>query len=128
MNFVFVSVMVALTGLFGLAFAIYGVLTINKGGRKGKQPSNQPSKDSSSNKKTFHRCSTPGCKISIPGQDPHGQCFACCSLDHDMNTCGPCLTSVLVFVFWLLVGNTYDLEVPYKHLYFRTEIQERERV
>ncbi len=34
---------------------------------------------------------------------------------------------VLVFVFWLLVGNTYDLEVPYKHLYFRTEIQERER-
>ncbi len=87
--------MVALTGLFGLAFAIYGFLSINKGGRKGKQPSNQPSKDSSSSekKRTFHRCSTPGCKVNIPGQDPHGQCFVCLTLDHDMNTCGPCLTS-----------------------------------
>ncbi len=93
MNFAFISVIVALTGLFGLAFAIYGVLTTNKGGRKGKPPSNQPSKDSSSNKKTFHRCSPPGCKVSIPGQDPHGQCFTCLTLDHNMNTCGPCLTS-----------------------------------
>ncbi len=107
MNLVFIPVVVAFTGLFGLAFALYGVL-INKkgGGRKGnplnnnpakqqQQPKQQPSKGSSSsdNKRTFHRCTTPGCKINLPGQDPHGQCFTCLTLDHDMNNCGPCLTS-----------------------------------
>ncbi len=95
MNLVFIPVVVSLTVLFGLAFAIYGVLTTKKGGRKGKQQPNQRSKDpsSSQNKKTFHRCTTPGCKISLPGQDPHGQCVTCLTLDHDMNNCGPCLTS-----------------------------------
>ena len=95
MNLVFIPIMVALTGLFGLAFAIYGVLTNKKGGRKGKQQPNQPTKDpsSSQNRRTFHRCITPRCKINLPGQDPHGQCFTCLTLHHDMNICGPCLTS-----------------------------------
>ncbi len=39
------------------------------------------------------RCTTPGCKISLPGQDPHSQYFTCLTLDHDMNNCGPCLSS-----------------------------------
>ena len=43
MNHVFIPVVVALTGLFGLAFALYGVLTTKRReGRQGKQPSNQP--------------------------------------------------------------------------------------
>ncbi len=94
MNLVFIPVVVALLGLFGLAFALYGILTTKKqGGRMGKQP-RQPSKGSPSrNQKTFHRCTTPGCKINLPGQDPPGQCFTCLTLDHDMNNCGPCLTS-----------------------------------
>ncbi len=69
MNLVFIPVVTgfALTGLFGLAFALYGVLTNNKGGGcKGNQQPTQPSKGSSSsdNKRTFHRCTTLGCKIS----------------------------------------------------------------
>ncbi len=70
MNFVFISVVVALTGLFGLAFALFGILTIKKqrGGRAGKQQPRQPSRGSSSGpQKTFHRCTTPGCKIKSPG-------------------------------------------------------------
>ncbi len=96
MKLVFIPVMVALTGLFGLAFALYGVPTIKKqrGGCGGKQQPKEPSRGpSSGSQKTFHRCTTPGCKISLPGQDPHGQCFTCLTLDHDMNNCGPCLTS-----------------------------------
>ncbi len=95
MNLVFIPVVVALTGLFGLAFALYGVLTNKKRGRRSdKQQPRQPNKGSSSgNQRSFHRCTTPGCKISLPGQDPHGQCFTCLTLDHDMNNCGPCLTS-----------------------------------
>ncbi len=98
MNLVFIPVVVTLTGLFGLAFALYGVLTNKKGGgRKGKQQPTQPSKgpSSSENKRTFHRCTiaTPGCKINLSGHDPHGQCFTCLMLDHDLNNCGPCLTS-----------------------------------
>ncbi len=96
MNLVFIPVVVALTGLFGLAFALYGVLTIKKqrGGRGGKQQPRQPSRGLSSGpQKTFHCCATPGCEISLPEQDPHGQCFTCLTLDHDMNNCGPCLTS-----------------------------------
>ncbi len=95
MNLVFIPVVVALTGLFGLMFALYGVLTNKiRGGRTDKQQPRQPSKGSSSgNQKTFHHCTTPGCKINLPGQDPHGQCFTCQTLDHDMNICGPCLTS-----------------------------------
>ncbi len=66
MNLVFIPVVVALTGLFGLAFVLYGVLTNKKwGGRGGKQQPRQPSKGpSSGNQKTFHRCTTPGCKFS----------------------------------------------------------------
>ena len=95
MNLVFIPVVLALTGLFGLAFALYGVLTNKKrGGRSDKQQPKQPNKGSSSgNQRSFHRCSTPGCKISLLGQDPHSQCFTCLTLDHDMNNCGPCLTS-----------------------------------
>ena len=65
-----------------------------RGVSTGKQQPRQSSKGSSSgSQKTFHRCTTPGCKISLPGQDPHGQCFTCLTLYHDMNKCGPCLTS-----------------------------------
>ncbi len=37
MNLVFIPVVVALTGMFGLAFALYGVLTNKRGGRMSKQ-------------------------------------------------------------------------------------------
>ena len=92
MNLMFIPVVVALTGLFGLAFASFGVLTHKRGGRPGKTQPNQPSQGSSSTRKDFHRCATPRCKFSILVQDPHGHCFTCLTLDHDMNTCGPCLT------------------------------------
>ncbi len=84
---------VALTGLFGLAFALFGTLTRKRGGKPGKPQPRQPTGGSSPTKKDFHRCSTPRCKFSISGQDPHGHCFTCLTLDHDMNICGPCLTS-----------------------------------
>ncbi len=95
MSLVFIPVVVALAGLFGLAFALYGVLTNKKrGGCTGKQQPRQPNKGSSSgNQRTFHRSTTTGCKISLPGQGPNGQCFTCLTLDHDMNNCGRCLTS-----------------------------------
>ncbi len=93
MNFMFIPVVVALTGLFGLAFALFGTLTHKRGGKPGKPQPKQPTGGSSSTKKDFHRCSTPGCQFNIPGQDPHAHCFTCLILDHDMNTCGPCLTS-----------------------------------
>ncbi len=41
----------------------------------------------------FHRCTTPRYGKTIPGQDPHSQCFSCLLPAHDMNVCGPCLTS-----------------------------------
>ena len=93
MNLTFIPVVVALTGLFGLAFALFGTLTRKRGGKPGKSEPNQPSGGSPSTKKDFHCCATPVCKFSIPGQDPQVHCFTCLTLDHDMNTCGPCLTS-----------------------------------
>ncbi len=93
MNLTFIPVVVTLTGLFGLAFALFGALTHKRGGKLGKLQPDQPCGGSSSTKKDFHHCATPGCKFSIPGQDPHRHCFTCLTLDHDINTCGPCLTS-----------------------------------
>ncbi len=97
--------MVALTGLFSLAFALIRVLPHKRGGGKpGKsQPKQSDQGLSFTTKRTYH-CSIPGCKYSILGQDPHGHCVTC--LDHDMNQCGPCLTSppnfqqyVVLYVF-----------------------------
>ena len=93
MNLTFILVVGALTGLFGLAIAIFGVLTHKRGGRPGKTQPNQPIQGSSSTKKDFYCRASPRCKFSIPGQDPHNHCFTYLTLDHDMNTCGPCLTS-----------------------------------
>ncbi len=93
MNLMFIPVVVALTGLFGLAFALFCAFTCKRGGKPGKPQPRQPTGRSSSTKKDFHRCSTPGCKFGIPGQDPHSHCFTCLTLDNDMNICGPCLTS-----------------------------------
>ena len=95
-NFTFISILVALTGLFGLAFAHFVVLPCkNGGGKPGKAQPKQPDQGSSSSttKKTFHSCSTHGCHQNIPGQDACGQCFTCLTPYHDMNTCGSCLTS-----------------------------------
>ena len=41
----------------------------------------------------FHCCSTSGCGKNVPGRDPHSQRFQCLSPAHNMNVCGPCLTS-----------------------------------
>ncbi len=75
----------------------FGVLPCKRdGGKQGKSQPKRPGRGSSSTtKKTFHPCSTPWCKFSIPGQDSHGHCFTCLTEDHvhDMNTGGPCLTS-----------------------------------
>ena len=90
----FISVVVALTGLFVLEFALFGVLPCKRDVRKpGKsQPNSLVGGSSSTTKKTFHPCSTAGCKFSIPGQDSHGHCFTCLTKNTDMNMCGPCLT------------------------------------
>ncbi len=42
MNLTFIPVVVALTGLFGLAFALYGDLIRKQGGNPGKQQPRQP--------------------------------------------------------------------------------------
>ncbi len=71
MNFTFISVVVALTGLFGLAFALFGVLPHKRGGGKpGKSQTKQPGRGSSSasTKKTFHPYSTPGVSLALRGR------------------------------------------------------------
>ncbi len=85
MNLSFVAVEVALTGLFGMAFAIFGVLHSRKqgGGKQGSAQSKRPSQDGSSDITTrspkFHDCTTPVCSKNIPGQDPLSPCFGCLS-------------------------------------------------
>ncbi len=71
MNLTFIPVVVPLSGLFGLAFAIFGAITHKRGGLSGKTQPNRPSQGYILLQKDFHHCATPGCKLSIPGQDPH---------------------------------------------------------
>ncbi len=69
MNLTFFPVVVALTELFGLAFALFGALTRKRGtGKPGKSQPNQPSQGSSSTKKDFHRCATPGVSLASWGR------------------------------------------------------------
>ncbi len=92
MNFMFVSVVVALTGLFGVACVTCGFLHFHRGGKKTAQTT-RSGKSSTTTKKTFDPCTFPGCHKNVLGQDPHTQCFTSLTPYHDMNICGPCLTS-----------------------------------
>ncbi len=81
-----ISVVVAQTGLFCLAFALFGVLPHKwDGGKPGKSQPKQPGRGSfSTTKKTFHPCSTPGVNLAFRARTH--------LFDYDMNTCGLCLT------------------------------------
>ncbi len=105
--------MVALTGLFGPSFVLFGVLQgHNKpGGKQGKQQATQlsqraPKQTTQSPK--FHHCSSPGVVRTSQARDSHSQCFQC--LSSPVHAPGPCLTSgpaaqechVMRLCFWYL--------------------------
>ena len=54
MNLTFIPVVVALTGLFGLASALYGALTCKRGRKPGKRQPNQPTGGLSSSSTVLH--------------------------------------------------------------------------
>ena len=58
MNLTFIPVVVALPGLFGLVFALFGALTRKRGGKPGKQQPKQPTGGSSFDAELGDECIT----------------------------------------------------------------------